>query len=84
MASVKVAAVATTPDEVSSPADTRRRLARRLLPLQVAVGLSSMVTSRPGERQPEIAPSCVVHDVLIRGYRGLLNRSRRVEHDYLP
>ncbi|ABD13452.1 hypothetical protein ThrDRAFT_03828 [Frankia casuarinae] len=42
-----------------------------------------VVTSRPGERQPEIAPSCVVHDVLIRADGGLLNRSRRVEHDYL-
>ncbi|MEU7798829.1 hypothetical protein AB0B10_06135 [Micromonospora arborensis] len=41
------------------------------------------MTSRPGERQPEIAPSCVVHDVLVREDGELLDRSRRVEHDYL-
>jgi actinorhodin biosynthesis protein ActVIA len=43
-----------------------------------------VVTSRPGVRQPEIAPSCVVHDVLVLEDGALLTRSRRVEHDYLP
>lgn len=50
MASVKATAVATTLDEASAPAGTRRRLARRLLPLQVAVGLSSMVLWVPVEK----------------------------------
>lgn len=43
-----------------------------------------VVHSRPGERRPEIAPSCVVHDVLVHADGELLTRSRRVEHDYLP
>ncbi|MER7406698.1 nuclear transport factor 2 family protein [Streptomyces sp. NPDC000070] len=42
-----------------------------------------VVTSRPGVREPEIAPSCVVHDVLVEEDGQLLTRSRRVEHDYL-
>ncbi len=41
-----------------------------------------VVTTRPGDK-PEIAPSCVVHDVLVRQEGALLNRSRRVEHDQL-
>jgi actinorhodin biosynthesis protein ActVIA len=41
-----------------------------------------VVTTRPGGK-PEIAPSCVVHDVLVRHEGGLRNRSRRVEHDQL-
>ncbi|MFF8957360.1 nuclear transport factor 2 family protein [Streptomyces sp. NPDC014894] len=40
--------------------------------------------TRPGERVPEIAPSCVVHDVLIEREGRLLTRSRRVEHDHQP
>jgi actinorhodin biosynthesis protein ActVIA len=42
-----------------------------------------VVTTRPGGK-PEIAPSCVVHDVLVRRDGTLLNRSRRVDHDQLP
>ncbi|GAA2879408.1 hypothetical protein Acy02nite_77880 [Actinoplanes cyaneus] len=42
-----------------------------------------VVTVRPGVKQPIIAPSCVVHDVLVREDGELLNRSRRVEHDQL-
>ncbi|MBA6437023.1 nuclear transport factor 2 family protein [Streptomyces sp. GMR22] len=42
-----------------------------------------VITSRPGVRQPEIAPSCAVHDVLVREKGQLLTRSRRVAHDYL-
>lgn len=41
-----------------------------------------VVTTRSGGK-PEMAPSCVVHDVLVREDGGLLNRSRRVEHDQL-
>lgn len=42
-----------------------------------------VITTRPGGK-PEIAPSCVVHDVLVRDGDGLLmTRSRRVEHDQL-
>jgi actinorhodin biosynthesis protein ActVIA len=43
-----------------------------------------VVTTRPGVRQPEIAPSCVVHDVLVRDGGSLATRSRRVEHDHQP
>lgn len=39
-------------------------------------------TIRPGAA-PVLAPSCVVHDVLVRDNGRLLNRSRRVEHDQL-
>lgn len=42
-----------------------------------------VVTTRPGGK-PEIAPSCVVHDVLVRQDGELRNRSRRVDHDQLP
>jgi actinorhodin biosynthesis protein ActVIA len=41
-----------------------------------------VVTTRPGGK-PAIAPSCVVHDVLVWADGALLNRSRRVEHDQL-
>jgi actinorhodin biosynthesis protein ActVIA len=40
-----------------------------------------VLTVRPGEKQPEIGPSCVVHDVLVRDDDGLRMRSRRVDHD---
>ncbi len=40
-----------------------------------------VVTSRPGIREPEIAPSCVVHDVLIEHNGQLLTKSRQVDHD---
>lgn len=39
-----------------------------------------VVTTRPG-RNVTIAPSCVVHDVLVRQNGSLLTKSRRVEHD---
>lgn len=39
-----------------------------------------IVKIRPGSK-PEIAPSCVVHDVLVWEDGALLTRSRRVEHD---
>jgi actinorhodin biosynthesis protein ActVIA len=39
-----------------------------------------IVKIRPG-MAPEIAPSCVVHDVLTQADDGLLNKSRRVEYD---
>ena len=42
-----------------------------------------VVTTRPGGK-PAIAPSCVVHDVLVWVDGAPLNRSRRVEHDQLP
>jgi actinorhodin biosynthesis protein ActVIA len=41
-----------------------------------------VITTRPGGR-PDIGPSCVVRDVLVRRDDGLLNRSRRVEHDQI-
>ncbi|MBT3072492.1 MULTISPECIES: nuclear transport factor 2 family protein [Streptomyces] len=40
--------------------------------------------TRPGERVPEIAPSCLVRDVLVEEDGRLLTRSRRVEHDHVP
>ncbi|MDI3422629.1 nuclear transport factor 2 family protein [Streptomyces luteolus] len=40
-----------------------------------------VATTRPGVREPEIAPSCLVHDVLVRENGELHNRSRRVDHD---
>ncbi|MFF0573816.1 nuclear transport factor 2 family protein [Streptosporangium saharense] len=44
-----------------------------------------VVATRPGVRQPEIAPSCVVHDVIVDDPEdGLLLRSRWVEHDWQP
>ncbi|HEY6794931.1 MAG TPA: nuclear transport factor 2 family protein [Kineosporiaceae bacterium] len=39
-----------------------------------------IVRAAPGA-DPRIAPSCVVHDVLVRTEHGLKNRSRRVEYD---
>ncbi|MBM0256435.1 nuclear transport factor 2 family protein [Micromonospora purpureochromogenes] len=42
-----------------------------------------VITTRPGGK-PDIAPSCVVRDVIVRGEDGgLLLRSRKVEHDQL-
>lgn len=41
-----------------------------------------VITTRPGGK-PDMAPHCVVRDVLVRQESGLLNRSRRVEHDQL-
>ncbi|MEU6714060.1 nuclear transport factor 2 family protein [Nonomuraea sp. NPDC046802] len=43
-----------------------------------------IVTTRPGARVPETAPSCVVHDVLVDDGGRLLLRSRWVEHDWQP
>ncbi|MBT2383933.1 nuclear transport factor 2 family protein [Streptomyces sp. ISL-11] len=42
-----------------------------------------VVTVRPGRREPEIAPSCVVHDVLETGGDAVLTRSRSITHDQL-
>ncbi|MDT0566731.1 nuclear transport factor 2 family protein [Streptomyces sp. DSM 3412] len=42
------------------------------------------ILSRLGERVPEIAPSCLVRDVLVVENGRLLTRSRRVDHDHLP
>jgi actinorhodin biosynthesis protein ActVIA len=42
-----------------------------------------IVHVRPGVREPEIGPSCVVHDVLVWQDGALLTRSRRVEHDHV-
>ncbi|MEU3823936.1 nuclear transport factor 2 family protein [Streptomyces sp. SID486] len=41
-----------------------------------------VVTVRPGGK-PEIAPSCVVHDVLVVTEEGVHTRSRLVTHDQL-
>ena len=41
-----------------------------------------VITTRPGTT-PDIAPSCVVRDVLVRQDGALRNRSRRVEHDQI-
>ncbi|WP_043667135.1 nuclear transport factor 2 family protein [Streptomyces xylophagus] len=41
-----------------------------------------VVTVRPGGK-PEIAPSCVVHDVLVIEGDTVLTRSRCVEHDQM-
>ena len=41
-----------------------------------------VVTVRPGGK-PEIAPSCLVHDVLVVEGDSVLTRSRRVEHDQM-
>ncbi|MGY1942605.1 nuclear transport factor 2 family protein [Nocardia asiatica] len=46
----------------------------------VSTAYCLVVKIRPGSK-PEIAPSCVVHDVLIRSDGALLTRSRRVAHD---
>jgi actinorhodin biosynthesis protein ActVIA len=42
-----------------------------------------VVTVRPGVKQPEIGPSCTVHDVLVLEDGQLRNKSRHVEHDQL-
>jgi actinorhodin biosynthesis protein ActVIA len=39
-----------------------------------------IIKTRPGA-ESEMAPSCVVHDILVREGDELLNRSRRVEYD---
>ncbi|MFJ9903605.1 nuclear transport factor 2 family protein [Streptomyces sp. NPDC101152] len=41
-----------------------------------------VVTVRPGSK-PEIAPSCVVHDILECTEEGILTRSRRITHDQM-
>ncbi|MCH0540299.1 nuclear transport factor 2 family protein [Streptomyces sp. MUM 203J] len=41
-----------------------------------------VVTTRPGGK-PDLAPSCVVHDVLVDGPEGLQMKSRTVSHDQL-
>lgn len=41
-----------------------------------------VLTVRPGEKQPEIGPSCVVHDTLVHEDGALRTRSRRVDHDH--
>ncbi|MEU0235639.1 MULTISPECIES: nuclear transport factor 2 family protein [unclassified Streptomyces] len=41
-----------------------------------------VVTVRPGGK-PEITPSCVVHDVLVREEGRVLTRSRTVTHDQM-
>ncbi|MCX4906893.1 nuclear transport factor 2 family protein [Streptomyces sp. NBC_00878] len=41
-----------------------------------------VVTVRPGAR-PEIAPSCLVHDVLVVEDDAVRLRSRRIEHDQM-
>lgn len=46
----------------------------------VATSYCLVVKIRPGAK-PEIAPSCVVHDVLVRIDGELRTRSRRVTHD---
>ncbi|MGK8509787.1 nuclear transport factor 2 family protein [Nocardia asiatica] len=46
----------------------------------VSTAYCLVVKIRPGSK-PEIAPSCVVHDVLVRSDGALLTRSRRVAHD---
>ena len=46
----------------------------------VSTAYCLVVKVRPNSK-PEIAPSCVVHDVLVRVEGNLLTRSRRVAHD---
>ncbi|WP_067462475.1 nuclear transport factor 2 family protein [Nocardia amamiensis] len=46
----------------------------------VSTAYCLVVKIRPNSK-PEIAPSCVVHDVLVRVDGALLTRSRRVVHD---
>ncbi|MFI7665404.1 nuclear transport factor 2 family protein [Nocardia sp. NPDC049526] len=46
----------------------------------VSTAYCLVVKIRPNSK-PEIAPSCVVHDVLVRVDGNLLTRSRRVAHD---
>ncbi|MGV9990917.1 nuclear transport factor 2 family protein [Streptomyces sp. NPDC003374] len=43
-----------------------------------------VLTVHAGVKEPEFGPSCVVHDVLVRGEDGeLLLRSRHVTHDHV-
>jgi actinorhodin biosynthesis protein ActVIA len=49
----------------------------------VSTAYALVITTRPGGK-PDIAPSCVVRDVLVRQDSVLLNRSRQVDHDQLP
>ncbi len=42
-----------------------------------------VLTTRPGVKEPVVGPSCLVHDVLVVDDSGILNRSRRVDHDQL-
>jgi actinorhodin biosynthesis protein ActVIA len=42
-----------------------------------------VLTTRPGEKQPFVGPSCFVHDVLAVDDGQVRNRSRRVGHDHL-
>jgi actinorhodin biosynthesis protein ActVIA len=46
-----------------------------------ATAYALVLTVRPGVREPEIGPSCVVRDVLARVDGELRLRSRRVDHD---
>ncbi|MFC4049896.1 nuclear transport factor 2 family protein [Actinomadura syzygii] len=46
----------------------------------ISICYALVVKIRPG-KAPEIAASCVVHDVLTRAGGELLNKSRRVEYD---
>lgn len=43
-----------------------------------------VLTVRPGQREPQVGPSCVVTDVLVRQDGRLLVRSRAVELDHEP
>lgn len=47
----------------------------------IGVVCYALVVIRRPDAAPEIRASCVVHDELVRGETGLLNRSRRVEID---
>ncbi|MCP3759047.1 nuclear transport factor 2 family protein [Streptomyces sp. TBY4] len=51
-----------------------------------AVFYALVLTVRPGVKEPQVGPSCLVRDVLVIGDGGTVhNRSRRVEHDqHLP
>jgi actinorhodin biosynthesis protein ActVIA len=42
-----------------------------------------VVTTRPGQRVPQIAPSCTVRDVLVDEGGVLRNHSRVVDHDFV-
>jgi actinorhodin biosynthesis protein ActVIA len=42
-----------------------------------------VVATRPGVRLPEVAPSCLIHDVLELADGEILTRSRLVTYDYL-
>ncbi|MEV6673545.1 nuclear transport factor 2 family protein [Streptomyces sp. NPDC051162] len=40
-----------------------------------------VLRTRPGADRPEVWPSCVVHDVLVRGADGILIESRHIDYD---